>query len=388
MIKISEPKKVVSVNHAKLEWKVSIDEEESTVWLAVLPVYAEYLCEDRNDGIVLAILNYAMRYNHDICSEAPITEDLFFNLDNWFIDGIAKENTHFHRTKIVSSLISPVKTGTAVVTGISLGVDSMHAFQTFYKYAIKKFALTHLVYNNVGSFGANKLAQDRFNTNMESPLNFAKEVGLDLITVNSNLQDVFKQNHYYSNTYVDMFPVYSLQKLFGIYYYASGGFSYNEFSLKDTFASANGEFWSLPLFSTPSLRIYSAGEAVNRIDKLSSLVDNKYAQKYLNVCITSKRNCGVCEKCVRTMLELDALDSLDKFRQVFDVDNYKKHRNWYLSQMMSRYYNGEHDYKLTYERLKKRMPKYIILKEYFIYTYMRVYRWGSRMKSKILRKEK
>jgi hypothetical protein len=386
MIKISKPKVVLSEDNAKMVWHVSIDAEESSVWLAVSPEYKEYLCTDRNDGIVIGILNYAMRYNHDIYSEAPLTDDLFFNLDNYLIDALANENKHFHRTLIKSPLITAIKSGTAVATGISLGVDSLHSFHTFYKYKIDKFALTHLLYNNVGSHGISEKAQCLFKTRIASPTKFADEVGLKLIVINTNLQDVFKQNHYKSHTYVNMFPVYSLQKLFSTYYYASAGYSYNEFSLKDKFCPGTYEIWSLPLFSTPFLRIYGAGEAVDRMDKLNAIVDNVYAQRYLNVCVEGEKNCGVCEKCVRTMLELDALGSLDKFGNVFDIDYYKQHRDWYMSQMMFHYYNGDHDYKRIYELLKDDLSKRIKAKEYLKKIYIYIYRIGSRIKSKMLHK--
>lgn len=52
---------------------------------------------------------------------------------------------------------------------------------------------------------------------------------------------------------------------------------------------------------------------------------------YVHTCINREFNCGVCEKCLRTLLALDAANKLDNFRAVFDIDAYKKNRgNAYL----------------------------------------------------------
>lgn len=42
------------------------------------------------------------------------------------------------------------------------------------------------------------------------------------------------------------------------------------------------------------------------------------------------KNCGRCEKCTRTLLALDALGALDKYRDVFDVDYYLSHKQSYF----------------------------------------------------------
>ena len=155
--------------------------------------------------------------------------------------------------------------------------------------------------------------------------------------------DIIKQVHFESHTYSSLFPVYCLQKLYSIYYYASAGFGYHEFRLDERDCGAY-ELLSLPLFSTNRLRIYSEGEGFSRMDKLKDIVRYKPSYKYLNVCLSSEDNCGKCEKCIRTLLGIDALGVLDKYKDVFDIEYYRKHKQWYIQQLVIQKSLGKHDY--------------------------------------------
>lgn len=126
--------------------------------------------------------------------------------------------------------------------------------------------------------------------------------------------------------------IYSLQKLWRIYYYAST-YSFREFSLEKNLNTdpAHFELLLLDCFATSKLRIISAGGEGDRNDKIEFIADNPLAQKYLHVCINTEMNCGRCEKCLRTLLALDAVNKLDNFREAFDLAAYNENRaNAYL----------------------------------------------------------
>lgn len=73
-----------------------------------------------------------------------------------------------------------------------------------------------------------------------------------------------------------------------------------------------------PNYSSSDLRIRHDGITLSRYERTKLIVDWDVALQHLRVCNHSKRyqpdmlNCGKCEKCVRTMLALVALNSLDK----------------------------------------------------------------------------
>ncbi|NLE44666.1 MAG: hypothetical protein GX620_08080 [Chloroflexi bacterium] len=70
-----------------------------------------------------------------------------------------------------------------------------------------------------------------------------------------------------------------------------------------------------PNFSSANLRVNLAGLLYSRLDRVRLISDWQVALDSLRVCTMNppgKLNCGECEKCLRTMLQLLAVDSLDK----------------------------------------------------------------------------
>lgn len=66
---------------------------------------------------------------------------------------------------------------------------------------------------------------------------------------------------------------------------------------------------------------------MDRFEKLKEVVEFKPSYKYLHVCTSDRGpNCGRCGKCLRTLTALDALGVIERYRQSFDVDDYKKNR--------------------------------------------------------------
>ena len=85
----------------------------------------------------------------------------------------------------------------------------------------------------------------------------------------------------------------------------------------------------MPLLSPENLEIVCDGAQYKRSEKTQRIVNNKLAQTHLNVCVNSSNehvsatNCGICTKCLRTMMALDSIDQLDQFRTVFDIRQWK-----------------------------------------------------------------
>lgn len=347
MIKIGKPQVKSDATTATLFTDITIDGVCKEVWFRVDKKYEEYLCHERGDAFVIAVLNYAMRNHHDIVSEAPLTEDLYYNIDKYLVDAIAQYNKNFYRPQITADVASEqLPCAGAVGTGISCGVDSLHALACQTAMKFKRHNITHLTFNNVGSHGEGEHAEKLYHARLERPRRFAEEYGFEFVASDSNLQNVVEQSHFKSHTYSSMFAVYCLQKLYSVYYYASSGYKYHEFRLYDIPGSSCGsyEMLSLPLLSTHNLRVYSEGEGMSRLTKLKSVVRYAPSYKYLNVCLEEGDNCGKCEKCVRTLLGIDALGALDKYSEVFDIDYYRKHKKWYLQQMLYQMAHSKHDY--------------------------------------------
>lgn len=357
-------------NVSRLIADVTIDNRKDSIWFEVNSEYQSYLCTERCDAYVIAVLNYAMRNHHDIKCSAPITEELLFNLDKYLIDALANANPHFYRTRIYAPVASEtLPSAGAVGTGISCGVDSLQVLSSYSETKYKSHQITHLTFNNVGSHGDGKEARELFEKRKRRSIQFAKDYGYKIVVSDSNLHEVINQNHFLSHTYSSLFPVYCLQKLYSTFYYASASIKYNEFSLIDIPQHCSGtyEFISLPYFSTRNIRIYSGGEGLTRLEKLKEISTYKPSYKYLNVCLKENTNCGKCEKCVRTMLALDAIDKIEEYKEVFDVDYYKRNKQWYFAEMLFWLHQGKHDYFEIYDKLKGQISLKTRLKQYASY---------------------
>ena len=102
----------------------------STVWYEVENEWAQYLCDERADAFVVAILPLAMAFGHDIKVEGkPLSERLYWQLEQIYIPALAKFSKYYRPIKINCSLDAKVFDSFAVGTGFSDGVDS---FFTFY----------------------------------------------------------------------------------------------------------------------------------------------------------------------------------------------------------------------------------------------------------------
>lgn len=63
-----------SENYPPVEWRF----DDSGLWFAVPSDIKSYLCTDRGDAFVVAMLWYAMITGSDIESEAPMSEKMVF----------------------------------------------------------------------------------------------------------------------------------------------------------------------------------------------------------------------------------------------------------------------------------------------------------------------
>ena len=359
MLRIEQPKIInVDENHSRLSCDIYIDNDLHNVWFEVEKEYEQYLCTERSDAFVIGLLSWAMRLNHNIECVAPVTDELLYNIRTYVIPSLTKYGKTLHDIKIKANMAPALETAGGVGTGCSCGVDSFHSILSNYNSEYPNCKLTHLCLNNVGSFGL------KDNENIESTLintrrNVAREIadklGLKVVVTNSNFADAFIQDHLMTHTYSSSFAIYCLQKLWKTYFYSSAGIDFTYFQLPDNdkYDSAHTELLLLNSFSHENLRLYSEGGAKTRLEKTEFIANNELAQEYLHVCLQKIHNCGKCPKCVRTMNSLYALGKLDNFSKVFNVDYYKKHKDFYL----------KHLYWLHLKKNTMTAPEYEILKK-------------------------
>ena len=304
-----------------------------------------YLTIDRIDFIVVGFLYFAMKNDYDIESKLPMTQDLWYNIVYHFIPQFALGNPHLHKTNIKCPFVGKIDPSTKMynATGISCGVDSLYTVATNTSKEIPvENRLNALCFFNVGAAmkGKEELRTPLVAGRLKIAENFANEYHFPFFFIESNIHILINKYSNYSHiemhTYMGMFCVLLIQKGIKQYHYSSG-YTLLDFSItnKDNliFDCAHYEFLIFSTLSAIGISAFSEGADVDRKNKIAKLVKWSPSYNYLNVCVDKVDNCGLCFKCIRTLLEIDALGDIDNYRKVFDIDFYKTHRKKYLRRL-------------------------------------------------------
>lgn len=342
MIKIGKPSVVPNGDKVRLAANITIDGEISQLWFEVDASYGRFLCPERSDAFVLAFIQYAIQYGHDITTETPMTDRLYDRLTEGFLPAFNKANEL--SLKIVSDVAPEVEhpsDGCHVGTGCSCGVDSLHV------YARHADITDACVWNGHGadlSVGREARA-GVFAALVNRARNFSAEAKVQNVLVgDSNFDEGCVKGLRWDGmtTYGNLFMVFALQKYWRKYYIASDCDVANfSFKIKGVFADpARYEYFLFPFLALKGLLIEMDGSDRNRVEKVADLASYEPARKYLNVChrINEGHRNGSydCPKCMRTMLDLDCCGMLDGFSEVFDVAYYRRNFHEYLAE----YYRG------------------------------------------------
>lgn len=309
-----------------------------TLWYEVKKEYKKYLCTERADGFLIGILPYAMARSSDndpltIVCQAPVSEQLYYQLCTHYIPTLAKCIEWYHNIRIECELDhTKLNSFNAVGTGVSGGVDSYYTMLKSKQGNPPGYQITHGVYfefDPKGNFDGEISGKMR-----ELSEIICSEYGIEFIDIKSNIcEKVFYVAHGAIITPMFLSYVFALQKLFAKYYFSSGR-TYDSFKIV-LHASSLYDLLNMHLLSTENIDLYSTGSEAIRHEKTNYIADFDLPRKYFMVCLSPKvekgilKNCSRCSKCTRTMIHLDLVDKLDYFNDIFDVEAYRKDRDYY-----------------------------------------------------------
>lgn len=356
MITLKRPQLTLTEDGKKrLQCIADFDGQEKTIWMEVDPEYAQYLCDERSDAFVFLLLPYAMWHKSDIVCEAPVTDELLYLITEQLIPVLSDHSDFLYHTRVSADTAHPVpKTGSGVGTGISCGVDSFHAVFSALNQQCDNLRLTHLVlfYSMVRNHKNDLI----FEQEMIRSTAVANELGLPIIISDTNCADFLPINDWFNNynTFSLVFMALCLQKLFKSYYCASVGHDFSAFNIVDSENTDCSVYDLLTLDSASftGMRFYSEGGSKKRFQKVKDIVDYPIVQKTLHVCNDRENNCSICGKCSRTLTILEALGSLENFRNVFDIQRYYDHHDEYMKWLYIRNACGDDFIREAYEALK------------------------------------
>jgi hypothetical protein len=319
---IGQPYVVIHGDVTRVNADIEIDGETTTLWCETSKEFERYFLWERADAFLSAIVPFAMRARKDIICKVPVTEQFLHNITEILIPQLCDYDERLYRTQIhAKGDASELSRGNAVATGMSCGVDSLHALQLYGSPTFASMKLTHLYCGNY-LYGNAGPVYDRAKA-------VSKDINMPLVTTATNINEVLNLPHYYTHFFKLMFGVLSLRKLFRLYYYSTT-YDFGHFDLKNNSTSDTAaiELLLLYVFSCSDFQIITAGAKSSRVEKTRALCELPVARKFLNVCLDPRKesNCGKCGKCRRTLMTLDMLQALDLFRDVFDIDEYRRNR--------------------------------------------------------------
>ena len=355
-------------NGIRLIADIKRDGQMFRTWFEYPREYKEYVCHEKCDAFIIAILPYAMQNKMDIISKIPISERLYYQIEKYYIPILSKYQKSFFNIKLVTNLDNTnYNVGNAVGTGCSCGVDSFYSILSHIDTVSEDFKLTHLVSMNVGSFGpyGGDVSRKWFFEELENANKVANDLNIPLITIDSNLMEFYEQNHAYSGTVRMMGAILGLQKLFSKYYISSG------FDLKDFDITAEDnddyDLFNTMVGSNESTLFYSSAQEVTRYERTQYITRFPVTYNTLTVCSFGNENCGKCEKCLRTIGTLYVQEELDKYQNIFKLEDFYKHKLYYLAKI--RFYGIGYMHPLydeIYMQLKKRRLSYFIITAYAV----------------------
>lgn len=341
MLTIHHPEIIERENETVLQAKFECGNTKDTLWFSTTKDFGRYLCHERGDAFLVAMLLYAMKRGEDIHILAPISERLYYTLTKHFAKVIADMFPGYHRVQIIAEIdTGQLENAGGVGTGLSCGIDS---FCTVIEHTDEScppdYRLTHLTFFNVGASGdyGGERARDLFHQRIEAVRPCADELHLPLVTLDSNINEILGMNFVQTHTYRNVAAVLALQKLFRIYYYSSSS-TLQQFELNPSYSS-HSDIYTLNMLSTNTAEFFSSGEIYSRVEKTDIVSTHPLSYKYLNVCVAAEKNCSRCRKCQRTLVTLDVLGKLDLYDRVFNLNDYQMHRSKYFGLVMGGWKN-------------------------------------------------
>ncbi|HVJ32049.1 MAG TPA: hypothetical protein VND94_02945 [Terriglobia bacterium] len=278
------------------------------------------------DGFVFGIVFYAMRLGQDIRVHGAMSAAALRNLREFQEAWVRWKPSRYNKVEIIPDTVL----GDAVFTrkdeaiaAFSGGVDSIftllrHATGTL---GLGSYPLKHSVLM-VHGFDVPLSELKQFDALRERTEPFLRELKVTAKTIRTNLKELALQS------WEDSF---SSQLACCLHNYAHD-FGYALIGSSEPYDALVLPWGSNPatdyLLSGSALRIVHDGAGYSRTQKVETLAQNPLASAAVKVCWEGKethRNCGICEKCVRTRLNYLAVGIADPacFDTPFDLATVK-----------------------------------------------------------------
>lgn len=311
------------------------------IYVEVEDEFVDYLVDDRADGFFTICVYKSFKEGYELESKVPCSERLLYQVKSYMLNVYAEAYKCEPISISAPSTSVKLQSVGGVGTGITCGVDSLYTIEehsSIFKNREKTdYDVTHLVLLNVGSHDiGSEDAVSLFNNRINLARNFCNDYGFKFVKIDSNFRSFLPYDYTEYHGIVNGSSILTLESLFKVYY-SSSSYKISEFKINPHDVS-QFELLNLAVLSTENTTFYTTGGDVSRYAKVKALADWEPAFNYLNVCNSQSDNCSKidCVKCCRTMIELDALNALERFSNVFNLEMYNKNKYDYLAEFYAR----------------------------------------------------
>jgi len=287
------------------------DPHAGTLWFRVAPAWRGWI-HLGPEPAVAALAFLAMALGEDIEVAQPVSPTFHY--------GFHRSVEHFHLwwpqlcqvTLRAPGFARVGQSGAkAVVACFSGGVDSFDTLYAHLDVAAPNpdFRLTHLFFAH------------GFDIPLDNPVygeiadefaGFARSLGLEVIRLATNARDMLDPHLRWDQTHGACIAAGALLLSGGIRRFIIP--STNRQSL--LFVPCGSNPVTDPMLGTETLDVVHYGTHQSRIQKTLGIADRREAQEHLRVCwqnVPGRRNCGRCEKCLKTMMPLAIIGALERF---------------------------------------------------------------------------
>jgi hypothetical protein len=324
----------------RLSADVTFPDGTRTLWFACDKAHANGFTPEASDAFVVAALIVAMRRGLDIAVEGSMSSRLHYHLTTSYMELLSSllpdirvvdiEAKRLHRT---------IWRGSGAITGFSGGIDS---FCTVLEHRAgrvqQEYAITHLLFNNVGSHGQSERDDQVFANRFVRLENVARDCfASPLIAVDSNLDDFIGMDFQLTHTLRNVAVALLFQNLAAKFLYSST-VHFRDCRVRPTYDIGYADAIGVPLLSTESMECISSGSRHTRFGKTELVAADPATFAALDVCVMpqvgGRTNCSTCWKCLRTELALEVIGALPNYATAFDLDAYRRLRWIYLCEVL------------------------------------------------------
>jgi hypothetical protein len=313
---------------------------DEVLWFEVPAAFADLLSR-RVDAALLGLLLPAMAAGENIEVAGSVSAQLLAYLRGDAQDLLRRVLPALHPIRIEASRVTdePESRAGHCLAGFSGGVDSF--FTLFAPAPSGQPAVTHLAHYNVGSHGRGQRAAGIFAQRAGRAAAIADRLGLPLVTLDSNLDDLMGRGLGFMATHVLRTAAATAALQGGVTAYLFAGAYHRDRQGRSPAGDISRyEDEMLPRLAPAGMTFAVTGSDFTRVQKTLLIAAHPLAREHLDVCLEPRRargraNCSACLKCLRALMVLEIAGRLAQFATAFDLRRYRRLRWFAFAQLLS-----------------------------------------------------